>query len=71
METSAEYLEFEVMEALNKEWTAFLDSIPWNTNYSIPESNRIFTARRNNWMKRMQRKYKVTADQLKAKYVHD
>ena len=66
-----ETLDYNILEELNKEWTAFLDSIPWNSGNSIAESNRIFVSRRNVWMQRMRKKYDVTLEQLKHHFVHD
>ena len=66
-----ETLDYNTLEALNEEWTAFLDKIPWNTSCSISESNRIFASRRNIWMQKMQKKYDVSIQELKAKFIHD
>jgi hypothetical protein len=63
--------QVELMETISKEWTAFLDTIPWNTGYSIPESNRIFEGKRKNWMKRMVKKHGVEMQVLEERYVHD
>jgi len=66
-----EILNYYILEALNKEWTAFLNTFPWNSGLSIPESNRVFEARRKKWMRRMKRKHDVTQEQLNYYYVHD
>ena len=66
-----ETLNYNILEALNKEWTTFLDTFLWNSPLSIADSNKLFAARRKNWMNRMQRKYDVTLQQLKDYYVHD
>jgi len=66
-----ETLDYNILEELNKEWTAFLDSIPWSAGNSIAEANRIFVSRRNVWLQRMRKKYDVTLEQLKHHFVHD
>ena len=66
-----ETLDYNTLEALNKEWTAFLNTIPWNTSCSISESNRRFDSCRNVWMRKMQKKYDVSIQELKARFIHD
>jgi len=63
--------QVELNETLNKEWTAFLNTIPWNTGYGIPESNRIFEGKRKNWMKKMVKKHGVEMQVLEERYCHD
>jgi hypothetical protein len=66
-----ETLNYNILEELNKEWTAFLDSIPWNSGNNIAEANRIFIARRKIWLRKMTKKYDVTLQQLNKHFVHD
>ena len=61
----------ELHETLNKEWTAFLDTIPWNSGNSIEVSNQIFVSKRKNWMKKMVKKHGVTMDDLNKRFNHD
>ena len=63
--------QIELDETISKEWTAFLDTIPWNSDYSIPESNRIFEGKRKAWMKKMVKKHNVEMTLLESKYVHN
>ena len=64
--------EFRLLETLNKEWTAFLDTIPWDGNgATIGESNYIFTGKRKAWMKKMVKKHNVEISVLEARYSHD
>jgi len=62
--------QIELNKTLDKEWTAFLDTIPWQGS-SIEASNQIFVSKRKNWMKRMVKKYGVTMDELNKEYNHD
>ena len=64
-------LSIEIMEALDKEWTTFLDGFLWNTTTSIAESNKIFDNKRKRWMRNMAKKYGVTVFQITDRYVHD
>jgi len=62
----------ELHETLSKEWTAFLDTIPWQGyGNSIEESNQVFVSKRKNWMKKMVKKHGVTMDVLNEKFNHD
>jgi len=64
--------EFELMETLDKEWSAFLDTIPWNDwGLTIAESNKIFKSRRRKWMNKMIKKYNCSMALLLVKYKHD
>ena len=57
--------EFELNETLAKEWTAFLDKIPWEGyGSSVEESNYIFAGKRKAWMKKMMKKHDVGIDTL-------
>lgn len=64
-------LDYNILEELNKEWTAFLDTFPWESPYSIAETNRRFEFRRNLWLQKMTKKYDVTLEQLNKHFVHD
>jgi len=66
-----ETLDINIAEQLDKEWTTFLDGFLWNTTMSIAESNRTFLSRRNIWMRKITKKYDVTLQQLKDRYIHD
>ena len=57
-------------EDLDKEWTKFLDSIPWNQEGTIPEINKRFEVKRMAWIRRMAKTYDVDIDDLKARYIH-
>ena len=63
--------QIELNETLNKEWTAFLDTIPWEGyGNSIAESNHIFDGKRKAWMKKMVKKHSVDITQLENLYIH-
>jgi len=65
-------IDINKLDELNKEWTAFLDTIPWDgCGDSIARSNRIFDSKRNIWMKKMVKKHGVTMDELNRLYNHD
>jgi len=57
-------------EDLDKEWTKFLDSIPWNQEGTIPEINKRFEVKRMAWIRRMAKTYDVSIDDLIYKYIH-
>lgn len=58
-------------EDLDKEWTSFLNTIPWNQEgLSIAETNRLFEIKRNAWMKRMSKAYDVDIDDVRKRYTH-
>jgi len=64
--------EFRLLETLNKEWTAFLDTVPWSGYGStIAESNIIFSGKRKYWMKKMVKKHNVEMNVLEDRYAHD
>ena len=65
-----EALDIYQLEDLDKEWTKFLDSIPWNQEGTIPEINKRFEVKRMAWMKRMSKAYDVDIDALKQTYTH-
>ena len=65
-------MNFTTMEALNKEWTAFLQQIPWDGfGNTIARSNRTFDKKRMVWMKSIAKKYDVSLTELEHKYVND
>jgi hypothetical protein len=65
-----ETLDIIQLEDLNKEWTKFLDSIPWNQEgLSISESNRLFEVKRTAWMKRMSKAYDIELSLIEEKFV--
>ena len=64
--------EFELMETLDTEWTAFLDTVPWDGyGRTIAESNVIFNSKRRKWMNKMIKKYNCSMALLLVKYKHD
>lgn len=64
--------QIELRETLDKEWTAFLNTIPWNGSGStIAESNRIFDGKRKYWMKKMIKKHNAEISMLEDRYEHD
>ena len=65
-----DFIRFETLEELNKEWTAFLDTFPWESPYSIAETNRRFETRRVFWMRKMAVKYGVSDSLLEKHFVH-
>jgi len=65
-----ETLNIYQLEDLNKEWTKFLDSIPWNQEgLTISESNRIFEIKQRAWVKRMSKKYDIEVSAIEASYI--
>jgi len=72
MEYNKNIKQIKLNEILDKEWTAFLDTIPWRGyDSTITKSNRIFSILRKKWMKKMIKKYGVTMDELNKEYNHD
>ena len=63
-------LDYHILEELNKEWTAFLDTFPWESPFSIAETNRRFEFKRKNWMKKMMKKYGVSLEQIEKHFIH-
>ena len=57
-------------EDLDKEWTKFLDSIPWNQEGTVHEINKRFEVKRMAWTRRMAKTYDVSIDDLIYKYIH-
>lgn len=58
--------EFELKKTLAKEWSIFVNKIPWDGyGNSIEESNHIFAGKRKAWMKKMMKKHDVGVDMLK------
>jgi len=65
-----ETLDIYQLEDLDKEWTKFLDTIPWNQEgLSISESNRQFEIKRRAWMKRMAKTYDIELQLIEKKYL--
>ena len=65
-----ETLDIYQLEDLDKEWTKFLDTIPWNQEgLTISESNRLFEIKRNAWMKRMAKTYDIELQLIEKKYL--
>jgi hypothetical protein len=59
-------------EALDREWTKWLDTVPWSGyGGTVEESDYIFKGKRKAWMKKMVKKYDVTMPELEARYNHD
>ena len=63
-----ERLDIYQLEDLNKEWTSFLDTIPWNHGLTISESNREFEIKRRAWVKRMSKAYDIDRSAIEASY---
>lgn len=63
-------ITIQIAEDLDLEWTSFLKTIPWSQEGSIPEINKRFELLRNAWMKRMAKKYDVSIEDLKTRYIH-
>jgi len=63
-------LDYHILEELNKEWTAFLDTFPWESRQSIAEANRRFEIRRRIWLQKMVKKYDVSLEELMKHFVH-
>jgi hypothetical protein len=63
-----EALDIYQLEDLDKEWTKFLDSIPWNQEGLVSEINNRFEMKRNAWMKRMSKTYDIELSLIKEKY---
>ena len=64
-----EALDIFQLEDLDKEWTKFLDTIPWNQEgLTIPEINRQFEVKRSAWMKRMAKSYDIELSLIEKKY---
>ena len=65
-----ETLDIYQLEDLDKEWTKFLDTIPWNQEgLSISESNRQFEVKRSAWMRRMAKTYDIELVLIEKKYL--
>ena len=65
-------LDYYKMEELDKEWSAWLNTVPWEGYGStIAESNRIFCRKRNFWIKKMVQKHGVSIDDLNKRYNND
>lgn len=72
MEKKHRNMDVELNETLNKEWTKFLDTVPWDGYGStIAESNIIFDSKRKSWMKKMVKKHGVKISELEDRYAHD
>ena len=64
--------QIELRETLDKEWSAFLRTVPWDGyGGTIAESNRIFDFRRKKWTKKMVEKHKTSAAPLLLRYGTD
>lgn len=65
-----ETLDIIQLEDLDKEWTKFLDTIPWNQEgLSVSEINKQFEVKRMAWMKRMAKTYDIELSLIEEKYV--
>lgn len=61
--------QFELKETLDKEWTVFLRTVPWDGYGStIAESNIIFDSKRRKWMNNMIKKHGVEFADLETRY---
>ena len=64
-----ETLDIIQLEDLDREWTKFLDSIPWNQEgLSVSEINRQFEVKRMAWMKRMAKTYDIELQLIEKQY---
>jgi hypothetical protein len=64
-----EALDIYQLEDLDKEWTKFLDTIPWNQEGLISEINTRFEVKRKAWMKRMAKTYDIKLSLIEEKFV--